>query len=281
MYPVSAETIGINFARKHGIQGLDAAALAWLRTLSVEEIVDGGQEIDEQQGVRTYSGPILDGKLVVETAESAYKARRFEKIPLIIGSNSAEIGGEFVNSSSSKNELFALFGELQNEAIEAYDPKDEREFSEIIALFNTDWVWAEPARFTARNFIESGTPVYLYHFGYVSPAMKERMKFGAGHGAEIGYVFCRPMNREGSPVDLKSEEVATIMNTYWVNFAKTGNPNGNGLPQWPVYDIENDTMLDIQLDGRFVKKTDPRKARLDVIEKAFNHRERLQTRGGI
>ena len=111
--------------------------------------------------------------------------------------------------------------------------------------------------------------------------MKERMKFGAGHGAEISYVFCRSMNREGSPVDLKSEEVATIMNTYWVNFAKTGNPNGNGLPQWPVYDIENDTMLDIQLDGRFVKKTDPRKARLDVIEKAFNHRERLQTRGGI
>ncbi|MGP1462650.1 carboxylesterase/lipase family protein [Tannerella sp.] len=281
MYPVSAETIGINFARKHGIQGLDAAALARLRTLSVEEIVDGGQEIDEQQGVRTYSGPILDGKLVVETAESAYKAGRFAKIPLIIGSNSAEIGGEFVNSSSSKNELFALFGELQNEAIEAYDPKDEREFSEIIALFNTDWVWAEPARFTARNFIESGTPVYLYHFGYVSPAMKERMKYGAGHGAEIGYIFCRLMNREGSPVDLKSEEVATIMNTYWVNFAKTGNPNGNGLPQWPVYDIENDTMLDIQLDGRFVKKSDPRKARLDVIEKAFNHRERLQTRGGI
>ena len=68
LYKVSAETIGINFARKHGIEGTDAAALAKLRTLSVEEIMDGGQETDGQGGPRTYSGPILDGTLVVETA---------------------------------------------------------------------------------------------------------------------------------------------------------------------------------------------------------------------
>ena len=64
-YPVSAETIGINFARKHGIEGTDAAALAKLRALKVEEIVDGGQENDGQGGPRIYSGPILDGKLVL------------------------------------------------------------------------------------------------------------------------------------------------------------------------------------------------------------------------
>ena len=76
-YPVSAETIGINFARKHGIEGTDAAALTKLRALKVEEIVDGGQETDGQGGPRIYSGPILDGKLVVETSESAYKAGRY------------------------------------------------------------------------------------------------------------------------------------------------------------------------------------------------------------
>ena len=75
-YPVSAETIGINFARKHGIEGTDAAALARLRALKVEEIVDGGQEIDGQGGPRIYSGPILDGIFVTETSESAYKAGR-------------------------------------------------------------------------------------------------------------------------------------------------------------------------------------------------------------
>ena len=97
-YPVSAETIGINFARKHGIEGTDAAALAKLRSLSVEEIVDGGQESDGPGGLPIYSGPILDGKLVVETAESAYEAGRQARVPLIIGSNSAEVPAGFVNA---------------------------------------------------------------------------------------------------------------------------------------------------------------------------------------
>ena len=69
----------------YGIESTDAAALAKLRSLSVEEIVDGGQENEGQGGPNTYSGPILDGKLVVETAESAYKAGRQANVPLIIG----------------------------------------------------------------------------------------------------------------------------------------------------------------------------------------------------
>jgi para-nitrobenzyl esterase len=281
LYPVSAETIGINFARKHGIEGTDAEALAKLRALSVEEIVDGGQENDGENGPRIYSGPILDGKFVVTTAESAYNAGRFAKVPLMIGSNSAEIGGEFVNSSKSKEELFSMFGELKNEAKAAYDPNGDKEFAEIITLFNTDWVWGEPARFTARKFVANAQPVYIYQYGYVPPSMKEWMRFGAGHGAEVPFVFGNVVNRDGSSVDAESEKLATIMNTYWANFAKTGNPNSQELANWPIYNEKADCILDIQPDGNLVGKPDPRKARFNVIEKAFEHRERLQTRGGI
>src|SRR5882724_10469137 len=69
----SAETIGVNFARRHKIDGTDAAALAKLRALKVEEIVDGGQESAGPDGPVIYSGPILDGKLMVETPQSAYE----------------------------------------------------------------------------------------------------------------------------------------------------------------------------------------------------------------
>jgi para-nitrobenzyl esterase len=281
LYPISAETIGINFARKHGIEGTDAAALAKLRALSVEEIVDGGQETDGQGGPRIYSGPILDGKLVVETAESAYKAGRQALVPLIIGNCSAEIGGGFVNGSSSKEELFSLFGELEDEAKAAYDPDGNKSFAEVQTKFNTDWVWGEPARFTARTFISSGEPAYVYHFGYVPPTMKQMMQFGAGHGTEVGFVFNNLMNRDGSPVDPMDKEVAKMMNTYWANFAKTGDPNGKDLPEWPVYNTQNEEILDVQPDGKLVGKPDPRKARLDVIEKAFKYRIRIQSRGGI
>lgn len=282
-YPVSAETIGINFARKHGIEGTDAAALAKLRALKVEEIVDGGQETDGQGGPRIYSGPILDGKFVVETSQSAYKAGRQARVPLMIGCNSAEIGGGFVNASSSKEELFSMFGDLKDEAKAAYDPDGTKEFAEVQTRFNTDKVWAEPARFTASSFAAVGDPAYIFLFSYVPAAMKERMKYGPGHGTDISFAFDNlgigGFGPPPPPPTPEDKEVARMMNAYWVNFAKTGDPNGNGLPKWPVYSPKTNEILDVQSDGKPVGKPDPRKARLDVIEKAVNMGDKLQPNG--
>ena len=71
------------------------------------------------------------------------------------------------------------------------------------------------------------------------------------------------------------------MNTYWVNFAKTGNPNGANLPTWPQYELQKKEILNVDLNGNVDSQPDPRKARFNVIEKAFKPRERLQLRGGI
>ncbi len=279
-YTISAETIGINFARKHGIEGTDAAALAKLRALSVEEIVDGGQETDGQGGPRTYSGPILDGELVVETAESAYKAGRQAHVPLIIGNCSGEIGGAFVTTSNSKEELFSQFGELEGQVKAAYDPDGDKEFAGVITKFNTDWVWGEPARMTARAFVAEGEPAYIFHFAYVPDPIRERARYGAGHGSDISYVFNTLNSRRGATEPTpEDQKLAQIMNTYWANFAKTGNPNGEGLPLWPLYNTQKEEILDIQPNGVPVGKPDPRKARLDVIEKASKMRDQIQSRG--
>ncbi len=280
LYAVSAETIGINFALKHNIVGTDETALAKLRSLSVEEIVDGGQENDSA-GVKIYSGPILDGKLVVETAESAYKGGRQAGVPLIIGNCSAEIGGAFVSTANSKEALFSLFGEFETEAKAAFDPGGNKEFAEVITKFNTDWVWGEPARMAARAFAAQRNPAYMYQFGYVPATMRERARYGAGHGSEISFVFNTLNARWGNTGEATpgEKELAKIMNTYWANFAKTGDPNGKGLPVWPLYDTQKQEILDIELEGKVIAKPDPRKARLNVIEKAFKQRHRLQSRG--
>ena len=266
-YPVSAETIGINFARKHRIDGTDAAALVKLRALSVAQIVDGGQESDGPGGPLTYPGPILDGKLVVETAQSAYKAGRQARVPLIIGSNSAEVSAGFVNARS-KDELLNLFGSVKDEANSVYDPDGNTEFAKMLTMVNTDKVWAEPARFTATAFAAKGDPTYIYLFSYVSPSMQQVMRYGATHASEIPYVFDNLRGRNGATVAPRDQEVAKMMNTYWTNFAKTGDPNRMGLPKWPIYDPTKNEILEFRADGSAVGEPDPKKARLDVIEKA-------------
>jgi para-nitrobenzyl esterase len=253
----------LNFAKKHGIEGDDAQALAKLRALPAEEIVDGGEE--NVNGTPIYSGPILDGKLVVETAESAYKAGRQNLVPIIIGSNSAEVPQGFVNATS-KEELYTKFNPLQDELKNAYDPDGSTEFAKMLSFINTDKVWAEPARFTARAFESKKIPAYVYLFSYVSEANKQRMRFGAAHASEIAYAFNTLRNRDGSPVASKDLAVANLMHSYWANFAKTGNPNGENLPLWP--ENKQNEILEFQSDGSANAKKEPNEARLNVMEKA-------------
>ncbi|WP_175632611.1 carboxylesterase/lipase family protein [Pedobacter ghigonis] len=267
-YPISAETIGVNFAKKHGIEGTDAAALAKLRSLSVEDVIDGGQESNGPGGAPTYSGPILDGSLVTETAETAYKAGKIPKVSLIIGSNSAEVEAGFI-SANSKEQLFNLFGSMQEQAKSVYDPDGSTDFAKVRTMVITDKVWAEPARFTASAFSKKGMPAYVYLFSYISPGARGRMRFGAAHASEISYVFDNLTSRNGAVIDPQDQQVAKMMNSYWSNFAKTGDPNGQGLAKWPLYVGKTGEVLEIQGDGFASGKTDPVKLRTELIEKAI------------
>jgi para-nitrobenzyl esterase len=268
LYPVSAETCGLNFARRFGIEGKDTLAVAQLRSLRVEDIVDGGNELNVENGQRTYSGPILDSKLVIETFEKAYKEGRVPQIPILIGSNIAEMQGAFVVGADTEDELFSQFGALQQEALAAYQPMKDKELTELLSMVNTDKVWAEPARFTAEAFAKKGVPAYVYLFSYVADSLRNQMPYGASHGSEIAYVFKNLDSRRGlSSSSRIDQSVANLMNAYWSNFAKTGNPNDAGLPEWPVYRPKRQYLLEFEPTGEARAKKDPKKQRLDVISK--------------
>ena len=81
---------------------------------------------------------------------------------------------------------------------------------------------------------EQGRKVYVYRFARKPPATGEYKKYGAFHSGEVPYVFdnLRLVDRPWEPID---HQLATLMSTYWANFVKTGDPNGEGLPAWAPY----------------------------------------------
>jgi len=78
------------------------------------------------------------------------------------------------------------------------------------------------------------SPVYLYYFERKLPATAEYVKYGAFHTGEVAYVLdnLKFLHRPWEPADQK---LADLMSSYWINFMKNGNPNGPGLPVWPMY----------------------------------------------
>jgi para-nitrobenzyl esterase len=209
--------------------------------------------------------PVLDGKLVTETAETAYKARRQPRVPLLLGSNSADTAGNRVRATT-KEQLFARFGQWSAQAKAAYDPDGSTDVAALVAMANDDFGQAEPARFAANAFAANGSPVYLYRFSYVQTAMRERSRAGAPHGGEIAYVFgTLSAGRGGAPTP-EDQAVARMAQNYWVNFARTGDPNGAGLPTWPRHAPGKDLIFEFRPDGSAGAGPDSRKARLDVTQ---------------
>ena len=188
-------------------------------------------------------------------------------MPLLAGSNSADTAGNRIKATT-KDEFFARFGKWSAQAKAAYDPDGSTELATMISRANDDFGQAEPARFAASAFAAVGSPAYLYRFSYVASAMRERMRAGTPHGGEIGFVFGTLGGGPGpastpSPEDLA---VSKMAQSYWVNFARTGDPNGAGLPAWPRHDRKKDVIFDFKPDATAGAGPDPRKTRLDVTE---------------
>ncbi|MCW4461996.1 carboxylesterase family protein [Sphingomonas sp. BT-65] len=227
-----AQAKGIAFAAKAG-----AADLAALRALPAETVRGGIAILNKEEAI--YSGPITDGAIVSGNADAIFAAGGQARIPFIAGSNDDELG--FVPAPflpMVNGPVLKEFG-AGAEAVKTAYGSEEKATRHIAG----DAIFGEPALALARRHARSGAPAWLYRFGYVAEGKREPGR-GAGHASDVAFQFGN-LAADATPADRAAAE--RIM-AYWTNFARSGDPNGNGLPAWSRLDPAKPELLAIGID---------------------------------
>ena len=229
----------LEMAEKEGVklaERLGAKSIADLRALEPNKI--GG-------GFALAGGPwpIVDGYVIPGDQYVLYEEGKFNDVDVLIGYNSDE-GASFSFGSSNtaeahKASVVERYGPYAEALLEAYPvdgpvvTKTGRDLARDASFGWHTWSWA-------RLQSEKGNSnVYLYYFDQ-HPETSD----GSPHGQDVDYVF-KSLKRETVDTDF---ELSDIMATYWTNFAKYGDPNGEGLPEWPEFTKDNHVTMVLKGD---------------------------------
>ena len=215
------------------------ASLSALRALSSAEVLKLGQGKGED--VPSFA-PDTDGYFLPQSVASIFAAGQQSRVPLIAGWNQDEGTGSVVEHADQQGtqglQMTATkyFGARAQDFLAVYQGATEGEATRAAEDFSGDrflvystWAWLEAQT-------RSTTLAYRYLFAQPSPGDPfHPVSAGAFHSDEIEYVFGNLDSRKGAHFTPEDYKLSELMQTYWTNFARTGDPNGGGTPRWPVY----------------------------------------------
>lgn len=236
--------------------GLKLGPLAALRAKPFDAFVDNGAAVTD--GLFTIEAkvgrPVVDGWSVPEHPADAFRAGRFHRVPLLIGTNADE-GSLFtlntrVRTVAQYKEFFEKnFGGMAPRVLSTFPAASDREVRAAFSRYIDDSTFQACARLVARSVSAKQRKTFVYHFTRVMPSGPGKtLGLGAYHSSEIAYVFANldKAGLTGPPPKPEPRDVSLSesMADAWVRFAKTGDPNGAGLPLWPRYEAKSETYLE-------------------------------------
>ena len=234
------EQAGVALAQK--LNAPATGAIKFLRSLPAAEILKGSPAYGG--GGPNRPEPNIDGYIITRQPAQVFRNGGQAPIPFILGNNGRERAVQG-GAEGLKKAIADFYGPLAEKAFRLYEqPPLYEPWGDANAQCATDTQF-RCSTVQIANWHSAKFPTWEYEFtrGY-EPR-------GASHSWELQYMFGNLLEGTGDP---KDRTLSDQMQIYWTNFAKTGNPNGSGLPEWPKLDPKEKAYLELAADGPVIRK---------------------------
>ncbi len=240
--------MGLTLARMRTSAEAQAAGAKAVEALGVKTMAElRARPLDELTGL-TSAGIVVDGYMIPEDASFTFTNGKQNAVDVLTGSNKDEAnfgicgpnvglngrGGATLTLDAFKSAAERKFGEMAGQYLQLYPAATDADAQRVAHEACADEINWNMRQWAAAQ-AKLGKKAYTYFFTRIQTVNGAPSPQGATHTAEISFAWNNPKGQATQTWNDVDTRLADAMSSYWVNFITSGDPNGNGLPQWPRF----------------------------------------------